>query len=129
MKKTFLLQSIVLLLLPLSFAAFAADVSGTFQVTISMTAPDGSVRKDVGLALLKQSGDVITGTIGPDQNRQNPIIEGTIKGDKVTLKIVPQPDLTMTFELTVRGDKLVGTYERTGLTNKAPVEFVKSDQK
>ena len=128
MKKISLFVCTVLLLLSMSSAVFAADVTGTWQFTISMTEPDGSVRKESGLAVLKQNGDLITGTMGP-VNRQNPIVEGTIKDDKVTLKIVPQPNLTMTFELTVRGDKLVGTYERTGLTNKSPVEFVKSDQK
>ena len=128
MKKIFLVVSTVLLISSMSSAVFAADVTGTWQLTISMTEPDGSLRKESGLAVLKQNGDVITGTMGPE-NRQNPIVEGTIKDDKVTLKIVPQPNLTMTFELTVRGDKLVGTYERSGLTNKAPVEMVRSGQK
>jgi hypothetical protein len=129
MKKPLRLLCAAMLLLSMSFATFAADVTGTWEVTIAMTAPDGSLRKDVGLALLKQSGDSITGTIGPDRNRQNPIIEGKIKDDKVTLKIMPDDTLTMTFELTASGDKLVGTYERTGSANKAPVQFIKSNQK
>jgi hypothetical protein len=35
----------------------------------------------------------------------------------------------MTFELTVNGDKLTGTAERTGNPEKAIVEFVKPAQK
>jgi hypothetical protein len=67
--------------------------------------------------------------MGPDQNRQNPISEGTIKDNKVILKISPQPDRTMTFDLTINGEKLVGTVERTGDARKATVEFVKEGQK
>jgi hypothetical protein len=81
------------------------------------------------LAILKQEGTKFTGTLGPDANRQNPIVEGIIKDNKITLKLMPQPNRTMTFELTVNGDKLTGTAERTGNPEKAIVEFVKPAQK
>jgi hypothetical protein len=94
-----------------------------------MTAPDGQVRKESGMAVLKQSGNVITGTLGPDETRQNPISDGTVKDDRITLKIMPSPERTMTFQLTVTGEKLVGTAERTGSNEKVNVEFVKAGQK
>ena len=113
------------LLLAVSSGALAADVTGTWQVTITTTGQDGSPQKDTGIALLKQTGDSITGSMGQDAARQNPISEAIIKDDKVILKVSPRPDRTMTFDLTVNGDKMVGTVERTGYPQKASVEFVK----
>jgi hypothetical protein len=117
------------LFLLLSSTAFAADITGTWQVSISIQRPDGTEQKDSGLALLKQSGDVITGTLGPNENQQNQIAEGTIKDDKITIKIMPRPEATMTFELMVRGEKLVGTAQRTGSPEKATVEFARAARK
>jgi hypothetical protein len=113
------------LLLAVSSGALAADVTGTWQVTITTTGQDGSPQKDTGIALLQQTGNSITGSMGQDAARQNPIAEAIIKDDKVILKVSPRPDRTMTFDLTVNGDKMVGTVERTGYPQKASVEFVK----
>jgi hypothetical protein len=124
------MKSISLLLcalLLLSSTAFAADVTGTWQITLTAPGPDR--RQDTGLAVLKQEGNTITGTVGPDANRQNPIAEGTIKDNKITLKVASGSDRTMTFEITVNGDQLTGTVERTGSPEKLTVEFVKAAQK
>ena len=64
--------------------------------------------------------------MGQDATRQNPITEAVIKDNKITLKVSPRPDRTTTFELTIDGNKMVGTAERTGDPRKATVEFVKS---
>jgi hypothetical protein len=116
-------------LLLLSTAAFAADIAGTWQITISGTAPDGTVQKDTGMAVLQQNGDVLTGWVGPDETRQSPISEGSVKDNKIVLKASPRPDRTMTFELTISGEKLVGTVSRTGDSRTATVEFVRSAKK
>jgi hypothetical protein len=125
MKRSLLLCLILLI----SATAFAADVTGTWLVTLSLTTPDGTMRRDFGLAILQQKGDVITGSLGPDENQQNPIVEGTIKDNKITLKVRPQPDRTMSFDLTVNGEKLVGNVERSGSPDKGTVEFVRKDKK
>ena len=125
MKRSLLLCLILLM----SATAFAADVTGTWVVTLSVTAQDGTARRDFGLAILQQNGNAITGSLGPDESRQNPIVEGTIKDNKITLKVRPQPDRTMTFDLTVSGEKLVGNVERSGSPDKGAVEFVRKDKK
>jgi hypothetical protein len=116
-------------LLTLTTAAFAADVTGTWQVIISSTTPDGTVQKDMGMASLKQNGELITGWVGPDESRQTPITEGTIKDNKIIIKASPRPDRTMTFELTINGEKLAGSITRTGDDRKGTAEFVRSGQK
>lgn len=103
--------------------ALAADVAGEWRVTIST--PDGTI---TGLASLKQTGDAVTGWVGPSKDDPIPI-EGTLKKKRLTLKTLPQPGRTVAFDkcyLTVSGDKMTGTIERNGSTAKGTIEFVRS---
>ena len=106
-------------LLALSAPVHAADVTGSWRVTIST--PDGTIS---GLASFKQNGDVVTGWVGPSEN--DPItIDGILKGNKLTIKTYPRPGRTVAFskcDVTVNGDKMSGTID----TKKGIIEFVKS---
>jgi hypothetical protein len=109
----------MLLLVSLVAPARAADVTGAWRVTIST--PDGTI---TGKALLKQTGDTVTGWVGPSEN--DPIlVHGTLRGNKLTIRTSPQPGRTVAFDkcdLTVNGDKMVGTID----TDKGKIEFVRS---
>jgi len=109
----FLLSTLVLL-------AQTANVSGNWRVTISTT--DGQI---TGKAAFKQSGDKVTGWVGPNENDPIPVT-GTIKGNHLTIKTNPQPGRTVAFDkcaVTLDGDKMVGTID----TDKGKIEFVKSN--
>jgi hypothetical protein len=109
----------MLLLAPLAAPAWAADVKGTWRVTISTS--DGAI---TGKASLKQTGDTVTGWVGPDENDPIPIT-GILKGDKLSIQTSPQPGRTAAFDkcdLTVHGDKMAGTID----TGKGKIEFVRS---
>jgi hypothetical protein len=109
------LRSLLLLAL-LVAPARAADVTGSWGVTISTS--DGTIS---GKAALKQTGDTVTGWVGPSENDPIPIT-GVVKGDKLTIKTHPQPGRTVAFDkcdLTVNGDKMVGTID----TDKGKIEF------
>jgi hypothetical protein len=102
-------------------AIAAADVAGNWAVTITMA--DG---KMTGKASLKQTGDKVTGQIGPSEDATIPI-EGALTADKLTLKTRPQPGRTAAFdscELTVTDEKLVGTIHG-GDVGKGTIEFVR----
>ena len=109
----------MLLLIALFAPARAADVTGTWRVTISTS--DGVM---TGKASLKQAAEKVTGWVGPDENDPIPVT-GILKGNKLTIKTFPQPGRTAAFdkcEVTVNGDKMVGTID----TDKGKIEFVKS---
>ncbi|OLC95039.1 MAG: hypothetical protein DMG35_02835 [Acidobacteria bacterium] len=109
----------MLLLAPLVAPARAADVTGTWRVTISRA--DGTI---TGKASLKQTGDKVTGWVGPSENDPIPVT-GILKGNKLTLKTSPQPGRTVAFDkcdVTVNGDKMVGTID----SDKGKIEFVRS---
>ena len=101
----------------------AADVAGRWKVTISL-----GNETMTGVALLKQTGDKVTGSIGPDERNQHPL-DGVVKGNHVTLTTHPRPGRTVAFDkcyLTVDGEKMTGTTERNGSSDKGTIEFVRS---
>ena len=109
----------VWLLVSLVAPARAADVTGNWGVTIST--PDGTI---TGKASLKQTGATVTGWVGPNESDPIPV-NGTVRGDQLTLKTSPQPGRTVAFDkcdLTVKGDKMAGTID----TDKGKIEFVRS---
>jgi len=113
------------LLLFLSAAANvgAADVTGRWKVTISF----GS-ETITGVALLEQTGDEVTGSIGPDERNQLPL-DGVVNGNVVILTTHPRPGRTVAFAkcaLTVDGEKMTGTTEGGDFGDKATsIAFVR----
>jgi hypothetical protein len=100
----------------------AADATGRWQVTI---AAKGSTL--VGIALLKQTGEEITGSMGVDEQNQHPL-DGIVKGNRITLTMHPRPGRTTAFakcELTLEGDKMTGITEGGDLGGKANIELVR----
>jgi hypothetical protein len=112
----------VLLLLWFSATTPAADVSGTWQVTITTAAG-----KITGKASLEQADDKVTGSIGPSEDATIRI-EGVLNANKLTLKTYPRPGRTAAFdkcEVTVGDERMVGTIEG-GDVGKGSIEFVRN---
>lgn len=80
-----------------------------------------------GVALLKQTGDGLTGSIGVDERNQHPL-DGAVKGNLITLTTHPRPGRSVAFRkcyLTVDGEKMTSTTERKGSSDKGTIEFVR----
>jgi hypothetical protein len=110
------------LMAPLAASTFAADVAGKWRVTISTA--EGTI---TGLASLKQSGEAVSGWVGPSENDPIPIT-GTFKKGKLLMKTSPQPGRTVAFdevELSIDGDTMSGTIEQ-GSHGKGTIKFVRS---
>jgi hypothetical protein len=108
-------------LLCFSAAIEAADVTGQWAVTI--TTADSKI---TGKASLQQTGDRVTGQIGPSGDPTIPI-EGVLTAKKLTLKTNPRPGRTAAFdscELTVDDQKMAGTI-RGGDVGRGTIEFVR----
>jgi hypothetical protein len=101
----------ILVLLSNAFILVGADVTGTWKGTF---APEN---RDAGpaLVILKQAGETVTGTVGPDENDRLDIVNGKVLGDKITFD-APQGETTMKFVLVLDGETLTGqaTRERDG---------------
>ena len=99
----------VLLLSATHAGAQTSNLTGTWTGTLTRTAPDGRTQSIEWMLVLTQKDKVLTGTSGPNAERQWPIEKGgAVDGDKVTFK-VQQPDGPMrTFTLKVVKDRLQG---------------------
>jgi hypothetical protein len=100
------------------------DVTGRWRVTISNS--DNSI---VGVASLEQSGDKVTGWMGPNETDTTPV-SGVLKGDRLTLKTHPKPGFAVPFdtcELTVSDDRMTGSIQPKDAA-KSTIEFLRTRQ-
>jgi hypothetical protein len=67
-----------------TLCAMAADISGTWTGTFKVASGD---RREPQLLILKQNGNNLTGSGGPDTIEQYPIQNGTVDGDVVTFEL------------------------------------------
>ncbi len=84
-----------------SMAAFAADISGTWNATVELDVGSGTPT-----FVLKQTGDQITGTYSGAMGEAK--VKGTITGDKVEFRFDVAPDsdtVTAVYTGTLAGDK------------------------
>jgi hypothetical protein len=110
----------VFVLLANAFILSASDVTGTWKGTLT---PEN---RDAGpaLVILKQTGDTVTGTVGPNESERHEIANGKVTGGTVTFE-VPREAGTMRFALTLEGDTLEGqaTRERDGQQQTAKLNL------
>ena len=104
-----LVVAAVLLLTMSPAHAQDTDVTGKWTGTLTRTAPDGRTQSVDVMFDLTQKGKVLTGTAGPNAERQWEILKGgTVDGGKVTFR-VQQPDGPLrTFTLTLEKGRLQG---------------------
>ena len=88
--------------------AQTANLTGKWTGTLTRTAPDGKSQSLDFMLNLTQKGKVLTGTAGPNAERQWAIEKGVVDAGKVTFR-VQQPDGPLrTFTLKLVKDRLQG---------------------
>jgi hypothetical protein len=106
----------------MAVTALAADVAGRWSITI--TTSEGTIN---GLGSLKQTGDEVTGWVGPSEDQPIPV-NGKFREGKLILKTLPQAGRTVAFDevvLTIDRDTMSGTIEH-GSHGKGTIKFVRS---
>jgi hypothetical protein len=102
-------------------AATKVNVTGNWQVTISVA--EGTI---TGKGSLSQSGEVVTGWVGPSENDPIPVT-GKFKNGKLNIETMPQPGRTVAFdkvELKVDADTMYGVIEK-GSQGKGTIKFMR----
>ena len=90
-----------LLLTMFALALPAADISGTWAGSFTISGPDGDKHDEVAHMVIKQNGDALTGTMGPSTDQQWPITNGKIAGDKITFNVQLSEDRLVKFEMVL----------------------------
>jgi len=84
-------------------SAWASDVTGKW--TGSMALNDGTSQS--AYVHLKQNGEVVTGTMGPSDEKQFPITSGGVDREQVTIQAQPGPAV-LKLSLKLEATKLTG---------------------
>jgi hypothetical protein len=82
-ERSFMKRVLVLVVL-LVVGAVAADVTGTWSGTFKVSGGDHSTPQ---LIILKQDGNKLPGSAGPDAGEQYPIENGKVEGDRVRFEV------------------------------------------
>lgn len=121
--KTLVCAMLFLLLLTPSLIA-SEDLSGTWTGAFNITMSNGESKEDEAYLVLKQAGTELTGTAGPNVDKQWPIQKAKIEGNRVTFE-VQSDEPVIKFDLTLAGGRLKGeaTAEHQGMSMKAAVDL------
>lgn len=105
------MKSLFLVLLLGALPLGASDVSGKWSGTFEAVTDDGNARSEPLLLILKQEGDKLTGSGGPNEGEQHPMRNGKVAGDKVTFEVARERG-SIFFDLTVTADQIKGDMKR-----------------
>jgi hypothetical protein len=110
----------IFLMIFVAMNMLAADASGKWTGTMTVSTPDGVGKAMPALLVLKQDGDKLTGTAGPDENERHDIENGNANNGSITFQ-VPTGNAIMKFNLKHEGEEITGeiTREREGQTQTA----------
>ncbi|HEV2688878.1 MAG TPA: hypothetical protein VGV35_09995 [Bryobacteraceae bacterium] len=115
----------LLCVLLLSSIALLADVTGKWTGSFDVTGPDGQVQANTAFLDLKQDGNALTGTAGPNESEQMAIRAGKIDGNKITFEVAPENGPLIKFDLLLAEDHIKGSasgeHEGQKLTAKLDV--------
>src|SRR5262245_42869119 len=101
--------------LALVAAVHAADITGTWSGSMSMTKGE-ETKDDSAYLVLKQTGNEITGTIGPNAEKRLTITKGSAEGNNIHIEAIVEGENKLVLRLRVEGEKLVGDLKAEGPT-------------
>jgi hypothetical protein len=112
-----------------SFALFlvpafaASEITGTWSGSFFITTSDGQEKNDSAYMVLKQNGTELTGTAGPNADKQYTILNGKVEGNKVTFEAQDGGTL-IKFNMTLVDGHLKGEAkaEKEGRSMKAVID-------
>jgi hypothetical protein len=117
-----------LLLAAFALSAVAdVNVTGKWSGSFNITNSNGETKDDTAFLVLKQNGQSVTGTAGPNEGEQYDIKTGKIDGDKLALE-VEHEGAVIKFSLVITEDRIKGDAEmsREGETAKAKIDVTRA---
>jgi hypothetical protein len=128
MKK--LLLPLFLLIFVAAGALAAGDLTGKWSGNFNATSPDGENHEDSAFFDLHQSGDALTGTAGPNEDKQFAIKEGKVDGSTITFTVTADMDddkVDLHFTLHLDGEHIIGqaTGEAGGKKMEAKIDLTR----
>jgi hypothetical protein len=121
--KTFLCLGILLLA---AMTLSAADISGKWSGSFTVTGPGGDNQEETAFVIFQQKGAELAGSGGPDETKQWPILKGKVEGNKITFEVQSDGPLYK-VEVMLVGDHIKGdvTVVGDGPPAKAKVDLTR----
>ena len=92
----------------------AAELTGKWSGSFDITNSSGETKADSAYIDLKEQAGVVTGTAGPNSEKQWSLRKGKIDGQKLTFEVPTEEGGLLVFNLTFDGELIEGTCEGTG---------------
>jgi hypothetical protein len=84
------------------------NITGKWSGSLEIHKPDGEVDQTTALLILNQSGDTVTGTLGPNDEDQMAIKQGKVVGSEIQLNAEMNNGTPISLHLHLEGDHLKG---------------------
>lgn len=98
---------LVCVTLCLASTALAVDVTGTWAGTIAF---DGGNEQEAALVTIRQEGDKVTGSAGPNPTNRFPLT-GSVKDDRLNFEVRRNVARVIIFDLQIKEDQMTGRAE------------------
>lgn len=108
------MRNLLCLLLLSTLALNAAELTGKWSGSFDITNSNGETKADTAYMDLKEQGGMVTGTAGPNVEKQWSLRKGKLDGQKLTFEVPTDDGGVLVFDLTFDGDSIGGTCNGTG---------------
>jgi hypothetical protein len=106
-----------------------ANVSGKWSGAFEFKNDNDETKSEPVYMILKQDGSTLTGSGGPNEDKQHPIKNGKVDGNKLTFEV--EGKMTISFNLTAKGDQITGDMnaEENGIKRTAKLSLKRVSEK
>ena len=108
------MKKAVLMVILLTVNVMATNVTGRWSGQFRVDGGDHDVPQ---LLILKQDGNKLTGTGGPDETEQYPIANGNVNGDRVQFEITTG-EWKFTYDIKADGAAMKGNLELKSVNDR-----------
>jgi hypothetical protein len=108
------MKKLVSLLLLSAWAFGASDLTGKWSGSFDITNASGETKADMAYMDLKEQDGKVTGTAGPNSEKQWPLLNGKLDGGKLAFEVQTDDAGVLVFDLTFDGEAIDGTCTGTG---------------
>lgn len=92
----------------------ASELTGKWSGTFDITNAAGETKADTAYMDLKEQNGEVTGTAGPNEEKQWSLRKGKVEGQKLTFEVPMDDGGILVFDLTFDGSVIQGTCTGTG---------------
>jgi hypothetical protein len=87
----------------------AAELTGKWSGSFDITKADGDTKSDTAYMDLKEARGTVTGTAGPNTEKQMALRKGKLDGQTLTFEVATEDEGVLVFQLTFDGDVIRGS--------------------